>query len=316
MMKLPELIISNGIPQETIHSFPIVLYCLKAAAYGRDPIPFDICYGTAGLLFTNLWYKNNTSEIFNTAFLPTNVVKSMDRLFPDAGFDYEVASKWGGVYTEDYFLRRIYEHLRLNQPSTIFPSASDADTHCVVGIDEKLKRLYVLKRNGDIVELDNWYEKLDSLLLIGHPVQEGHITYSRDYIYDVIKYSLSWVNSLKNDIHHQRSEPDTKELSYCDLFCDINIPSDVLHMHLRFLSECRNAAVHFLQRFLHDTESSGKKSTLMEAIKLYQRSVSVLQSISGNQIQYDSYTIANELDHIEVKAISLINEVLIQSGTS
>lgn len=315
-MKLTELIISNGIPEETIHSFPIVLYCLRAAAGGRDPIQFDVCYGIAGLLFANLWYQNNTRDIFDTTSLPTNVVNSMDRIFSGAGFDYEIASKWGGVYTEDYFLRRICEHLRLNRPSIIFPSSPDVEAHCVVGIDEKLKQLYVLKKNGDIAELDNWYEKLDSLLLIGRPVQENPITYSRNFIYDVIKYSLSWVYSMRNDIHYQRSGPDTKALTYCDLFCNIDISSDVLRMHVKFLSECRNAAVHFLQRFSHSQASSGKKLVLMETIKIYQRSVSLLRSIADNQIQYDSYVIANELDHIEAIAISLINEVLIQNGTS
>lgn len=314
-MILSELIINNGIPQDTIHAFPIVLYCLRAAADGRDPIPFDVCYGAAGLLFTNLWNKNNTNQIFNTASLPTNIINSMDRLFSAAGFDYELASKWGGVYTEDYFLRRIYEHIRLNQPSIIFSSSPESGVLCIIGIHEKLKQLYVLKRNGDIIELNNWYKRLDSLLLIGRHVQESRATSSRN-IYDIIKYSFSWVNNLKNDIHYQKGEPDMKELTYYDLFCNINIPFDVLHTHVKFLSECRNAAVYFLQRFLQDTESSGKKPALMEAIRLYERTVSILRSIIDDQIQYDPYDIAEDLDCIEAKAISLIYEVLIQSDSS
>ncbi len=314
-MKISELIISNGLPQKTTHTFPLILYCLRSAANGRDPLPFDVCYGAAGLLFANLWYKNNTHEIYDIVSLPNNIINSMDRIFSASGFDYEIASKWGGVYTEDYFLRRICEHLRLNQPSLILPSSPGSEAYCVTGINDKLKHLYVITSNGNISALGNWYEKLDSLLLIGRPARESCIKMSCNFIHDIFKYSFSWVNNIKNGIH-QGIGSDIEALTYCDLFCNININPEILLLHIRFLSECRNAAVHFLQRFLQEEQSHSKYSAVMEIIQLYQKSASLLRTVADDQIQYDRRTAAKDLDYTESKAISLINEVFIKSGTS
>ena len=91
---------SGSPPSPSTHILPAVIFCLQAAADGRKLLPQDVLYGAAGLLFSNLWYDRDLKAIYDISSLPSNFIASIDRLFHMAGYDYEIARKWGRrVYT-------------------------------------------------------------------------------------------------------------------------------------------------------------------------------------------------------------------------
>lgn len=299
---------SGSPPSPSPHILPAVIFCLQAAADGRKLLPQDVLYGAAGLLFSNLWYDRDLKAIYDISSLPSNFIASIDRLFHMAGYDYEIARKWGGVYTREYFWRRIIEHLRLGLPSLLLPSSPENDVLCVTGADEQTGCL-LAGRNAPPIHMDDCYERLDGIFLIGRPVSSHPATFTIDTLLQIARYSVTAAFFLINAVPHN-PDPAVEELLFQHLFCDMDLSLAVLRRHARFLSVCRREAVNFLNRLLSVNQTSGNMRKLRKAICLYKQSYQCLGRLADARKATERYAVAIDLDHKEKEAIAIINEVV------
>ncbi len=88
------------------------------------------------------------------------------------------------------------------------------------------------------IHMDDCYERLDGIFLIGRPVSSHPATFTIDTLLQIARYSVTAAFFLINAVPHN-PDPAVEELLFQHLFCDMDLSLAVLRRHARF---CRYAA--------------------------------------------------------------------------
>lgn len=128
----------------------------------------SIVYALSGVPFFSTLTAEGTWQPDMEAAWET--IKFVEDLLYNLKLEFEVISAFGGIYNEEYFVSRIYEHLYLRNP-IITKLRTNREWVNIENYNQSDKSLTIKYASGVTKCLDNWYSKLDDIVLYAYPNQ-------------------------------------------------------------------------------------------------------------------------------------------------
>ncbi len=150
---------------EAVFSFLPCFAWYRRQAEGDAFVSRAVDLAAGGLCFAAMYPQN-----FNGPHDPTCVIPdcraALGRVCRQAGYLHELVEKWNGVYNPLYFQGRIREQLSLGKPVLFWTASGRGAWHILLSMDEAAASIRCLSPEGQTIEIAEWYERMEGLLLL------------------------------------------------------------------------------------------------------------------------------------------------------
>ena len=247
-----------------------------------------IASGIAAVLYLPNKIEQRYKDVtFNINFYPA-ILKN---ILGATGREYEVIQKFGGVYSEQYYIYRIIQSLTNNSPIICKSSHADANWCLLVGYDNKNKLAY-LKTPLRILATKTLYQDIDDMILFSN------------------EKKIKPTDCLPNDFINAVTTMEQISLSEYGNAYDIwirflkDLSSDIpemykFHHHVlqRLLQDRRNLYVYLKQEAFFNFKNGFENfKILMDILKKFLLSTSILPELLISQV-YEIQNVDKLLRH-------------------
>ena len=137
----------------------------RRQAEGETFVSHAVDLAAGGLCFAAMYPKAPNGLHDPTCVIP-DYRAALGRVCRQAGYWHELVEKWNGVYNPVYFQGRIRERLSLGKPVLFWTASGGGAWRILLSMDETAASIRCLSHDGQTMELTDWYERMEGLLML------------------------------------------------------------------------------------------------------------------------------------------------------
>lgn len=176
------MMINNEIEKRIFGSLPSVMYRYLCICGFSSDVDKDFLIFTSGLPFSAIIHQQVLENKTDITCFPVYFDLPMYRVLSYLGCDdsCELIQKFGNVYNESYFIRRLQDNLRLGRPVIAKNLTGDNSWNLIIEYLPEDNRVRIETETKTEL-ISDWYKNIDTILLLQKPKVKKLFSSSLDW---------------------------------------------------------------------------------------------------------------------------------------